>query len=92
MKNVLVEAKYTCCKLLEETILFVLHPFPANPNRKDYNEFPGYVLILKFHPKTALLVFYLYRTVFIVQCQALSKGSKTNKKPYYYWHTNSCNQ
>lgn len=42
MKNALVEAKYICCKLLEETILFVLHPFPANPNRKDYNELPGY--------------------------------------------------
>ena len=42
MNNVLVEAKYICCKLLEEIILFLLHPFPANSNRKDYNEFLGY--------------------------------------------------
>lgn len=75
MKNVLIEAKYICWKKR-----FYLSCIPSQPIPREKTTMNYLVIILKFYPKTALLVFYLYRTVFIIQCQALSKGSKTNKQ------------
>lgn len=38
MRRVLVTTNVICCKLLEEMVLFLPHPFPLGSIRKHYNE------------------------------------------------------